>query len=136
MTLFFSCAKQPSKKLPAPPPGQELPTDLQTPTSLPPPLHPKREASQRIVQDGLRSMEQGEFEKASQTFQEAINVDSRNGVAYFYMSQALFKMHQTEDARGLLDRAESLLRDQPHWLEKITEFRTSMEEPAPEGEIY
>lgn len=90
---------------------------------LPQEFHPKREASQKIVEAGREYLDAGQYEKAIQTFQEAINVDAQNGVAYFYLADTLYQTKAYEDAIGLLDRATTLLKRYPEWREEIVHLR-------------
>lgn len=130
--IFSGCAKEPAKKLPPPKPktGEKIP-------SLPSPeaektLSPRREASQRLVQIGQGYLEKGELDKAVQTFQEAINVDYENGIAYFYLSQSLYQRGNYDDALSILDRAENFLSGQENWKTKIDELRVTIKD-AKEG---
>lgn len=95
---------------------------------MPPELTPKREASQRVVQVGKEYLETGALDKAVQTFQEAINVDPENGVAYFFLAFSLFRSGLYEDALGLLDRADILLAPYPKWPEEVLRLRYMIEE--------
>lgn len=97
----------------------------------PPPsaaLSPKREASQKIVQMGEEYLQKGLIDKALHTFQEAVNVDSENGVAYFFLAKALYEAKAYEDALGLLDRADSLLASYPDWHEAVSQLRVLIEQ--------
>lgn len=93
---------------------------------MPPPeetLSPKREASLKMVEMGKEYLEKKELDKAVQTFQEAVNIDYENGVAYFFLAKALYLSRSFEDALGLLERAEALLAAYPDWLEEIYRLR-------------
>lgn len=87
-----------------------------------------------MVKIGEEYLARGSLDKAIQTFQEAINVDFENGVAYYFMAKALFLAEVYEDALGLLDRAESLLRGYPEWLKEVIRLRLFVKE-ARENQI-
>lgn len=82
----------------------------------------------KMVNIGREYLDQGLVDKATQTFQEAINVDSDNGVAYFFMARALIFAKAYDDAAGLLDRAETMLAAYPEWLDQIYQLRVAIEE--------
>lgn len=94
---------------------------------VPEPLSPKREASQRIVQAGQEYLEAGDADKAVQTFQEAINVDPENGVAFYFMSLGLYRLRLFDDALGILERADALLAPYPEWHEEVVRLRYLIE---------
>ena len=128
--LFFSgCPKKPPKR----PTKVSIPTRPAPTPSLPESLRPKREASQRIVQAGKEYLDTGQTEKAVQTFQEAINVDPENGLAYFYLAFSLYQTKSYEDALGLLDRAGTLLAPFPEWEEEVTKLKRGIEEEKKSG---
>lgn len=77
---------------------------------------------------GQNYLMRGELDKAVQSFQEAINVDPENGVAYFYMARALYQTAAYEDALGLLDRADTLLSPYPDWHDEVMRLRFMIEE--------
>jgi len=129
--FVFACAKEPktsgprhtSKKGPdVMKPGEPVPSKKGEP------LSPRREASQRIVHLGEGYLEKNEFDKAIQIFQEAINVDSENGIAYFYLAKALHKTQAYDDAYGLLERAQVLLVDDPEWSRQVADLKAVIEE--------
>ena len=137
VVLFAGCAKERPKR-----PPEEISIPTRPAPSVPEALSPKREASQRIVQMGKEYLEAGNADKAVQTFQEAINVDPENGVAFFFMSLGLYQMHLFDDAMGILERAGALLNPYPDWRGEVEQLRARIEaekeaapatEPAGEG---
>ncbi len=125
MTFFLTaCPKKPPKKPERP--KVSVPTRPAPAPSLPESLRPRREASQRIVQSGREYLDKGEIEKAVQTFQEAVNVDPENGLAYFYLAFGLFQTESYDDALGLLDRAQALLSPFPEWEEEVERLREAI----------
>lgn len=131
LILAGACAKKPPK--PKPKPEVSIPS-IPTPPPAPPVLSPKREASQKIVQTGKEYLAAEEWDKAAQTFQEAINVDPENGVAYFFLALSLFQSKQYHDAQGLLDRADTLLAPYPQWHDEVLRLRLMIEEAGKEGQ--
>lgn len=80
------------------------------------------------MQAGKEYLDAGQTEKAVQTFQEAINVDPENGLAYFYLAFSLYQTKSYDDALGLLDRAETLLAPFPEWEEEVIKLKKGIEE--------
>ena len=84
---------------------------------------PKARASAKMVEDGRRSMIAGEYEAAQRAFQDAINIDPGNGVAYYYLAKAKYELGQYEQAGGVLDKAEELLAGSKEWAEAVASLR-------------
>jgi len=87
---------------------------------------PRRKASDRIVEKGMLEFQSKKYEQALQLFQDAVNVDSSNGVAYYYLALTNIELDRKNAANGLLDKAEALLSHEPGWLEKIENVRKSI----------
>lgn len=83
---------------------------------------PKLRASMELVEEGKRYLRANEYSKASQSFQEAIGIDSGNGEAYFYMALADYNLGNLQSALGFLEKAETLLSED-EWTEKINTLR-------------
>lgn len=94
-------------------------------------LSPKREASQRILLLGQGYLDQGDLDRASQTFQEAINVDQENGIAYYYMAKVMYQKKEYDDALGLLEKGETLLQPYPEWVDEVERLRKMILEQHP-----
>ncbi|MDO8643916.1 MAG: tetratricopeptide repeat protein [bacterium] len=133
--MIGACAKEPRKGKPLPPkaPGKAKPAEPSLPTKPAPALTPKREASQKIVRLGENYLESNELDKAIQTFQEAINVDFENGIAYYFLAKAFYQKGDFDDALGVLDRAQSLLVDDEEWLNEVFRLRLLIEEAKAAG---
>lgn len=89
---------------------------------------PARSASIDMVAKGKQSLAAGKYEKALGIFQEAVIIDSTNGVAYYYLAKTRFNLGQNEEALGILDKAESLLSSADEWMEAITLLRQQIKE--------
>lgn len=87
---------------------------------------PQRNASARIMDKGVTELNAGNYEQALQTFQSAVNVDSSNGIAYYYLALSNFKLERPDVALGLLDKAEALLQHAPVWMDKVQTLRSSI----------
>ncbi|MFH0800008.1 MAG: hypothetical protein V2A66_07515 [Pseudomonadota bacterium] len=91
---------------------------------------PQRQASMRLVEKGKALMDAQNFDRASATFRDAINVDASNGLAYYYLAAADAKTAQAAVALGLLDKAEALLGADAEWMDRINELRSELGAPA------
>lgn len=125
--MGIGCARERGKRLPEkrPAPAEAPAEDLPESQRI---LTPRRDASQRLVQIGQSYLEVGQTDKAVQTFQEAINVDSENGVAYFYMAKALSRRGSYDDALHLLERAATFLGGEEPWRERVEGLRVEIRE--------
>jgi len=61
---------------------------------------------------------------------DAVNVDSSNGVAYYYLAVASAKQGKAEVAEGLLDKAEALLGADEEWGARIDDLRANLGAPG------
>ncbi len=87
-------------------------------------MTPQRKASDSLVEKGKTALSSKNYDDAAQIFQNAVNVDGSNGTAYYYLALTNHYMGQERTAAGLLDKAESLLRSDKQWMEKIDELRS------------
>ncbi len=123
--IFISCpAKKPIKKPTKP--QAEKPVEITTPPSAPETLTPQRRASNKLVQKGIIELDKNNYVLAIQIFQEAINIDATNGEAYYYLALTNNYLGEKNTALGLLDKAESLLNNDPSWIEKIEALRSDI----------
>lgn len=83
---------------------------------------------------GKEYLDSGEAGKAVHTFQEAVNVDPENGVAWFYLALGLYRTDSFEEAIGLLDKADTLLAPYPEWHEEVVKLRVLIQQTK-EGTI-
>lgn len=84
---------------------------------------PKAKASEKMVETGRVQLAQGNFESAQNIFQEAINIDPANGIAYYYLAKAKFELGMFAQANGVLDKAEELLQGSKEWMEAVAKLR-------------
>ncbi|MBU4483861.1 hypothetical protein KKA47_00390 [bacterium] len=91
-------------------------------------MTPQRTASMQLVEVGKRHLKNMEYSKASQSFQEAINIDSANGSAYFYLALTEYNVENLQPALEMLDKAEALLWNQEGWADKIERLKSSIYE--------
>lgn len=111
---------------PAEAPQRQVEKDVIRPAAPEAAMTPQHQASMRLVDRGNAQLASGDAERAATTFREAVNVDARNGVAYYSLALAESKRGQTAIAAGLLDKAEALLDRDPEWLGRIDELRTQL----------
>ena len=82
-------------------------------------LSPRAQASLRLTDQGRLLLEDGKAGDAIQMLERAINLDSTNGLNYYYLSEAwLFKgnFKQAEVFNGL---AQIYLKDSPEWMARV-----------------
>jgi tetratricopeptide (TPR) repeat protein len=123
---FTGCAKEEVKRPKAKPPVEIEEGRMEEPVTEPEIFTPQRKASDRIIEKGKLELDLENYEHALRLFQDAVNVDSANGVAYYYLALTNVKMEQEDQALGLLDKAEALLQHDPRWLTKVLELRSSL----------
>ncbi len=98
-------------------PYEQAPERAATPAML---------ASERLVDKGKGYLDNGNLEKAQSTLRDAINVDSSNGAAYYWLAITQARMGEPDVAMGLLDKADALLSRDPEWSERIDKARKDM----------
>jgi len=80
------------------------------------------------MDDGRQKMSLGEFDPAKRSFQEAINIDPANGIAYYYLARSKFELGEYQQALGVLDKAEELLSGSKEWEETIQTLKGLIQE--------
>lgn len=100
-------------------PGEGLPASLGSPA---------RSASMDVVSKGKVLFDNGDMNGALGKFQEAVVIDSTNGVAYYYLAKARAMSGQHREALGILEKAESILGLQDEWKEAIELLRVQIRE--------
>lgn len=91
---------------------------------------PERAASQALVEKGRPYLDRGSFDRAEDTFQEAVNVDPTNGVGFYYLALVKYRMGEYESVGNYLDKAEALLMKDRDWSKKIKALREEVGENA------
>lgn len=89
---------------------------------------PKSRASSKMVETGRGHLAAGNFSDAERVFQDAVNVDPNNGIAYYYLAKTKFELGQFVPANGLLDKAEALLAGSEEWTEAVEVLREMIKE--------
>lgn len=114
------------------PPARPLPepTRMNLKPSTMDAVTPQRQASLKLVDRGKALIDSKEYERAAASFRDAINLDARNGVAYYYLAMADAKLGQFEVALGLLEKAEALLGADEEWMGRIDELRLDIGAPV------
>jgi len=147
MTLMFmlsACATQtkaPFKKFkpkqkpaavestqPAPKPRMEVIKQEPKPPAMN--ATPKARASSKQVETGKIKFYDNAYEDAQRAFQQAINIDPENGIAYYYLARTKYELGNYQQALGVLDKAETLLQGSSEWEETIKALREMIEESA------
>lgn len=128
LSLIFSACPPAAKRPPVKPKAKveekKKPGEVTRPAEAPQPDTPQRKASNRVVDKGKASLDGKSYDQAAQLFQDAVNIDPTNGAAYYYLAMTDHYLGQNAVAAGLLDKAESLLRNDAYWMEKIDELRS------------
>jgi tetratricopeptide (TPR) repeat protein len=129
ITSLAGCAKEKKpvhKKIP--PRERREPPESIRPYELPEEraMTPERQASNRLVEQGKVFLNNDELERAISTFSDAINVDTGNGEAYYYLAITHAKQGEPDVAVGLLDKADALLSRDPEWSERIDQARRDL----------
>ena len=126
---FGACSfkKGPAKRIPtAKKPAEK---DVIRPADTQPverPVTPQNIAAQKLIRDGQTYLDQKNYELAAVRFQYAINVDPRNGEAYYFLGLADFYLEQYDEAMGMLDKAKALLQHDERWIERIENLKASI----------
>lgn len=110
--------------------GARPPEGAIRPAAVPQEMTPKRKASMRLIEEGNELIGAKEYERAASAFRDAINIDASNGVAYYYLAFAYIMLEKPDEASGLLDKAQALLRDDQRWQEIIEDLRMEIGAPA------
>jgi Tfp pilus assembly protein PilF len=116
MGLLWGCASPvaraptaPSAPPPAPPPPP-APSARRVPPARPPQATPAMVASAQWVQEGIRALEAGDYNRATTLLERAISVEPNNGQAFYYYGLAMGEAGDPRAAVNLLRKAEILLR--------------------------
>lgn len=104
---------------PPPPAPQPPKSTLQSPPPKPRSASPGDKASIRLVEAGMRQMNNGDLESAEQTFEQALRVSPTNGRPYYYLGVIAAKQKNYDRALGFLSQAETYLANDSFWMSQI-----------------
>lgn len=74
----------------------------------------------------MELLEAQSYDQASSTLRDAINVDSTNGAAYYYLAEAYAGNEENDLALGILDKAEALFKNDASWIERINALKVKL----------
>lgn len=80
---------------------------------------PQRAASLKLVDEGHKALEAGEYRQALGTFERSIAVDATNPYSHYFVARAHFFLGNYPVSFNFLDVAESLLGWHKLWLSEI-----------------
>lgn len=140
VSQLAGCAKEVKKVPPKKPPAVQKVPKPEPPAAVKPPPKkeaiqtnsmpstqmastPKRQASVRLVEFGTELMGAGQYNRAANSFRDAVSVDPTNGVAYYWLAAAQGAQGMNQSALGLLDKAQALLGADEEWMTKIDDLR-------------
>lgn len=133
LILMNGCATSHKKKTKKPrkPPAQT------TPETRKPPVPSggeengaARTASNVLVEDGRKAMNQGSFDHAADLFQEAVTIDPHNGAAYYHLASAKLKSGD-RDVSDLIEKARSLLANDADWISRLDALEEEAKQTPP-----
>lgn len=115
-------AEQPVET-PAPEPPSPAPEEPK-PGPQPPQPAPRQPAkgdtaSSKVVENGVKQMNAGNFDAAEQLFEQALRVSPTNGKPYYYLGVLAAKEKQFERSLGFLEQAETYLKDDDFWMSQV-----------------
>lgn len=84
-------------------------------------------ASDSLLEQGRQALEEGRLEQAATLFEEAIQLETDNGPAYYYAALVQMRLDRLEEARGFLEKAESLLSGRTEWVDRIIALKVQLE---------
>ncbi len=87
---------------------------------------PERAASQNLVTEGVRFLEEGNFDQAEDILREAVTIDPSNGEAYYHLAVVLTRSGRGSEAVGLLEKAEHLLGNDFFWQERLDDLKKEL----------
>lgn len=83
---------------------------------------PRRQASQRLVEEGKGYAVAGRDAEARERFESALAVDGSNGEAYFQLARLSADAGAWTDASGYYEQAEALLGGRGEWRTPLDEL--------------
>jgi Tetratricopeptide repeat len=127
IVMVWGCASPFGRSSPTPPRGEGRPGETPAPadpSALPSPPAPQPRvvpprqakpsaamvASAQWVEEGMRAIDAGDYQRAIATLERAISVEPNNGQAFYYYGLAMGEGGNPGNAITLLRKAEILLR--------------------------
>lgn len=89
----------------------------------------------RLIDQGKKYLDAHEIERAEAAFRDAANIDISNGAAFYYLAMVKVREGDQQAADGLLDKASTLLGDDPAWQTKIEDLRAEMGKLKPNSDF-
>jgi tetratricopeptide (TPR) repeat protein len=89
---------------------------------------PRRQASQRLVEEGKGYVIAGRGAEAYERFEAALTLDGSNGEAYFQLARLAADDGAWSDASGYYEQAEALLRGRAEWSAPLDELARRISE--------
>lgn len=110
------------------PPGSRRPRDA----SSDDPATPQRLASNALIENGNKALNQGQHDRAVDFFQEAVSVDATNGAGYYYLALVKSRTGEYGGAWDYLEKAQSLLSGQEEWTLKLEDLKKELNQTKPD----
>jgi hypothetical protein len=137
LLIAFACAEK--KVLTVPEPGPSIPG---TPVPAPgvpeappaqkpvprPPDAARTKASEALVQEARRLLNQGEADAAIRILERSVALDASHGQSYFYLAEAWLMKTVPFRARQFNSLAELHLKQDPQWAIRIARQRDRIDE--------
>jgi TolA-binding protein len=105
---------------PATPPPSRPPKEA-LPAPAPKPRAPARgdTASSKLLDRGVKAMNEGNLDEAGQLFEQALRVSPTNGKPYYYLGVLSAKQQNYDRSLNFLEQAEGYLHEDPFWMSQI-----------------
>ncbi|HLG18966.1 MAG TPA: hypothetical protein VI895_04000 [Bdellovibrionota bacterium] len=84
---------------------------------------PRRAASMRVVEEGRKELTKNLYERAAYHFSRAVEIDSSNPFAYFYLGVTRFRSGQFNQAANLFGRSSDLFDLMNNWRAEALAYR-------------
>ncbi len=84
-------------------------------------LSPRAQVSLRLTDQGRRLLSAGKASDALRMLERAINLDSTNGLNYYYLSEIWFYKGRFEHSEEYNRLAQIYLKESPEWMFRVKE---------------
>lgn len=98
------------------PPGQSRPTDA------------RMAASQSLIQDGYRLLQNKDYDGAIRILERAVGINPNDGPGYFYLAEAWLAKKDFNRAARLNELAILYLRENPEWSRQALNQKRQIEQ--------